>query len=210
MLKGQGVPVKSGAAGILIAAIMAAVPVIVTLAIFGACVRTKINVSVAKQQIVNYEKMIARLSDAVELQKAFEEEKGYITNYISDIKSSVGRYAQRSGVLATLINNIPNSMILTKLEIKKDFLKIKVPKKDDPGKMIDINVPVSTLHISLSGHPESNNEKNVRSFRDALRFSPVMKEAGLDDIRIAQKIGELDGKDVVAHEIYCVFKPKLL
>lgn len=202
LLKGQGIPIKSGPEVLVIAAVTIAVPVIIALAIFGGLIRTKSVISTAKQKIVNYEEMTGNLSEALELQKALEEEKIHINNCIADIKSSIGRHAQRSPVLIALVENLPKSMILTKLDMKKKSTKIKVPKKGDPEKMIDINIPVSTLHISLSGHLGSNNDRAVRDFKDALRFSVVMKKAGLDDIKIAQN------KD--KYEIYCVFKPKAL
>ena len=208
LLKGQGVPAKSRPEGIAIAAAALAVPIIIAIVMFGLYLRNKIIISIQKQTIVNYETKIDELSDAVELQKSFENEKNAISSCLSEISTSLDRHTQWSPVLTALVKNMPDSVVLTDLEVKQSSVKRKVPKKDDPKKMIDISVPVRTLRINVCGSPQSNCDKAVRDFRDRLRSSALLGPK-LENIRVSQRFGTLESRDVVSYQIECIFKPGL-
>ena len=208
LLKGQGVPAKSRPEGIAIAATALAVPIIIAIVMFGLYLRNKIIISIQKQTIVNYETKIDELSDAVELQKSFESEKNAVSSCLSEISTSIGRHTQWSPVLTALVKNMPDSVVLTDLEVKQSSVKRKVPKKDDPKKMIDISVPVRTLRINVCGNPQSDCDKAVRDFRDRLRSSALLGPK-LENIRVSQRSGTLESRDVVSYQIECIFKPGL-
>jgi Tfp pilus assembly protein PilN len=208
LLNGQGIPIKSRPGGVAIAAVTFAVPFLVAMAMFGFYLSNKIAVSVKKQEIVNYEKHINTLSDAVELQKSFENEKNNMNSCLSEALSSIGKHTQWSPVLVTVVKNMPDSMVLTKIEVKQHSVKRKVPKKDDPKNTVDISVPVKTLQISVSGRPQTNNDEAVKDFMDRLRSSASLAP-NLENIKISQKSDTLDGQNVVSYEIDCVFKPEL-
>jgi len=208
LLKGQGIPAKSRPEGIAIAAATLAVPVIIAIVMFGLYLRNKIIISVQKQAIANYETKIGGLSDAVELQKSFENEKNAISGCLSEASASLGRHTQWSPVLATLVKNMPDSVVMTELEVKQSSVKRKVPKKDDPKKMIDISVPVRTLRINVCGSPQSDCDKAVRDFRERLRSSTLLGPK-LENIRVSQRLGTLESREVVSYQIECIFKPGL-
>jgi Tfp pilus assembly protein PilN len=208
LLKGQGIPAKSRPESIAIVAVAFAVPVITAIVMFGFYLSDRIVMSVQEQRIANYEANIGKLSDAAELQKSFEREKKAIRSCLSEVSSTIGRHTQWSGILATLVRNMPDSMVLTRLEAKKRSVKRKVPKKNEPGKMIDVSVPVRTLQMSISGSPDYNCDKAVKDFRNRLRFSSLLGPK-LEDIRVSQKSDTLEGRDVVSYEIDCIFKPEL-
>jgi hypothetical protein len=208
LLKGQGIPIKNRPWGVAIAALAFAVPILVAMAILGFYLSNKIVIRVARQEIVNYEKNIEALSDAVELQKSFEAEKNNINNCLSEVLSSMGRHTQWSPVLATVVENMPDSMVLTRLEVKQRSVNKKVPKKEDPNKMIDVSVPVNTLQMSVSGRLQANNDKAVKDFKDRLRLSALLAPK-LEDIVVSQKSDTFEGQDVVSYEIDCIFKPEL-
>jgi Tfp pilus assembly protein PilN len=208
LLKGQGIPAKSRPESIAIVAVAFAVPVITAIVMFGFYLSDRIVMSVQEQRIANYEANIGKLSDAAELQKSFEREKKAIRSCLSEVSSTIGRHTQWSGILATLVRNMPDSMVLTRLEAKRRSVKRKVPKKNEPGKMIDVSVPVRTLQMSISGSPDYNCDKAVKDFRNRLRFSSLLGPK-LEDIRVSQKSDTLEGRDVVSYEIDCIFKPEL-
>ncbi len=208
LLKGEGLPAKSRPEGIAIAATTLAVPVIIAIVMFGFYLRNKIIISIQKQTIVSYETKIDELSDAVELQKTFENEKNAVSNCLSEVSTSISRHTQWSPVLTTLVKNMPDSVVLTELKVKQSSVKRKVPKKDDPKKMIDISVPVRTLQINVCGSPQSNCDKAVRDFRDRLRSSAFLGPK-LENIRVSQRFGTLESRDVVFYQIDCIFKPEL-
>jgi Tfp pilus assembly protein PilN len=208
LLKGQGIPIKSGPWGLVIAVMAFIVPILVAMVMLGFYLVDRIVISEKKQAIVNYERYIDKLSDAVKLQESFEKEKNSINSCLSEALSSVGKHTQWSPVLATVVENMPDSMVLTRLEVKQRSATKKVPQKEDPNKMIDVGVPASTLQMSVSGRSQANNDKAVKDFKDRLRLSALLAPK-LEDIIISQKSDTFEGQDVVSYEIDCIFKPEL-
>jgi hypothetical protein len=208
LLKGQGIPIRSGPWGLVIAATAFAVPIFVAMVMLGFYLGDRIAISTKKQEIVNYEGYINKLSDAVKLQESFEKEKNNINNCLSEALSSAGEHTQWSPILATVVENMPDSMVLTRIEVKQRSANKKVPQKDDPNKMIDVGVPASTLQMSVSGRSQANNDKAVKDFKDSLRLSALLAPK-LEDIIVSQKSDTFEGQDVVSYEIDCIFKPEL-
>ena len=208
LLKGQCVPRKSTPGSIAAAVTTVVVPLIIAIAMFGFYVRNKIVISIQKHTIVNYETKIDELSDAIELQKSFEKKKDTYNSCLSEISSSLGRYTQWSPVLVTVVKNMPNSVVLTGLGVKQHSIRRRVRQKDDPKKMVDISVAVKTLQITVAGRPQSNCDQAIRNFSDRLRSSSLLGPK-LENIRISQALGTLEGQDVVSYQIDCIFKPEL-
>lgn len=208
LLKGQGIPVKAKPEDIAIVAAIFTVPVIITIVMFGFYLINSVAISIQKQEIINYEAKIAGLSDAVKLQKSLENEKNAVISSLAEVRSSIGRHTQWSPVLATLVKNMPDSVILTELELKQHSIRREVPAKNDPKNITIITVPVRTLRMRVSGSPQSNCDKAIRDFRDSLRFSTLLGPK-LEDIKVSQEFATLGDQDVVSYEIDCIFKPGL-
>lgn len=209
LLKGEGIPIKSRPEGIAVGAVTLAVPVIVAILMFGLYLSDIAAISIQRQEIINYETKTTELSDAVELKKSLEIEKEAISSSLSEVSSSIGRHTQWSPVLAIVAENMPDSMVLTNLEVKRRSVKREVPKKDDPRAKVTISVPARTLRISVSGDPEYNCDRAVRDFGDRLRFSTAIGPK-LETIRVEkQGFGKIGDKSVVSYDIDCVFKPGL-
>lgn len=206
LLNGQGIPLKSKPGSLAIIVISAAIPVIVAVGMLSFYQRNKIVVSVKGQEIAKYQVEIDKLSDAVELQKALEKKKIDYDNCLSEVKSSLKRHTQWSPVLTTIMENIPDSVVLSTLSVEHDTVKRKVPKEDDPTKMVEIDVLVRILRLSVSGDQQTNNDEAVRDFRNRLRASDFL-EPRIESIGVSQKSETLDGQDVVSYEISCVLKP---
>ena len=208
LLKGESIPLKSRPEGIAIGALTFTVPVIAAIVMFGFYLSNSIAMSIQKQDTAKYVKRTDELSDAVKLQKSLEREKNAISSSLAEVASSISRHTQWSPVLALLAKNIPDSMVLTKLEVKQHSVTKKIPSKADPKKKINVSVPVRTLQINICGSPQSNCDKAVKDFKDDLRFSTLLGPR-LEAVKVSQEFDTLDGQDVVSYTIDCVFKPGL-
>lgn len=208
LLKGQGIPVRITTQAMAIIAGAFALPIIIAIIMFGCFISDKIEISVQEQEIVNYEKNISKFADAVKLQQAFENEKKLCNDCLSEVGSNIGIYTQWSPILVTLVENLPDSVILTKLEVKNNSIKKSIPKKGEPGKKVDITVPVKTVLMNVSGSPNYNCDKDVRDFQDNLKFSSVLGPK-LQNIRVSQKYDTLEGYEVVSYQIECTLKPQI-
>ncbi len=208
LLKGQGIPMKSSPGGIAIAGVTVTVPMTMAIIMFGFYLNNRTYVSIKEREIVRCQAEIDKLSDAVELQDSLEKKKIIYGNCLSEVKSSIGKYIQWSPVLVTIVENMPDSVMLTALEVKQNSVRKKVPKKDNPQEMIEKTFPVKILQMSVSGSPGYDCDKVVRDFRNHLRSSAFLGPK-LENIGVSQESETLEGRDVASYEIECVFKTRL-
>jgi hypothetical protein len=208
LLKGEAIPIKSGPEGIAVGALTFAVPVIAAIVMFGLYLSNSIAMSIQKRDTAKYVKRTDELSDGVKLQKSLEREKNAISSSLTEVVSSISRHTQWSPVLALLAKNIPDSMVLTSLEVKQRSVTKKIPSKADPKKQVNISVPVRTLQMNICGNPALDCDKAVKDFKDDVRFSTLL-EPRLEKVKVAQKFDTLNGQDVICYTIDCVFKPGL-
>ena len=206
LLKGQAIPLKSKPGSLAIIVISAAIPVTIAVGMLSFYQRNKIVASVKEKEIVKCQAGIDKLSDAVELQKALEKKKTAYGSCLSEVKSSIKRHTQWSPVLTTLMENIPDSVVLNTLAVEHETVKKKAPKEDNPKKMVDIDVLVRILRLSVSGGQQTNCDDAVRDFRDRIRTSAFLGPR-LEKIGGSQKSETRDGQEVVSYEISCVLKP---
>jgi hypothetical protein len=205
LLKGEGIPFRSGPAGVAFAVITAVVPIVIAIAFGGTYFHNNVIIALKAKEIAAMEKKIDGLSDAIEQQKALEREKLHYDICLSEVQSTLGKFNQWSPVLTTLVENMPHSVILTELEVKQDTVKKKVPKKDDPSKMVEISVPVTTMRVTVSDSSRTDSDLAVKEFRDHLCSSEVLGP-NLEKVDVSKESGTLDGQDIVYYMIDCVFR----
>jgi len=208
LLKGRAIPLKSKPGSLIIIVLTIAIPVTVAAGMLSFYQRNKIIVSVKEQEIAKCQAEIDKLSDAVELKKALEKKKIAYSSTLSEVRSSIKRHTQWSPVLTTLMENIPDSVVLNSLSVEHSTVKKKVPKKDNPNKMVEIDVLVRTLRLSVVGDYQTNSDAAVRDFRDRLRSSEFLGPR-LENIGVSQKSETRNGQEVVSYEISCVLKQGL-
>ena len=206
LLKGQRVPAKSRPRNVAVGAAAVVAPIIIAIAMFGFYLRNRVVISIQKNAIANFKTKIAGMSDAIEHQKSFEQQKNAYNNCLTEVSGNLDRHTQWSPVLVTLVKNMPESVILTALDVKQRSTKIKVPQKDDPKKMIDASVPLRTLQMTVVGMAQSNCDEAIKEFSERLRSSSLLGPR-LDNIRIAQGVGKLKEEEIVSYQIDCIFKP---
>ena len=210
LLRGKGIPAKIGPEGIAVAVVALAVPLIIALVMLGGFLHNRVVISIETGAIANYDAKIIQLVDAVQLQKSFENEKNTVNNSLAEVASNIGGHIQWSPVLVTLVENMPGPVFLTKLDVKQNSVKVKMPEKDDPKKTIETQVPARTLQLNLLGSSSASCDKDVRDFRDRLRTAiPAASRRQLEDIKVAQQVGKFEEKDAVSYEINFIFKPRL-
>jgi len=206
LLNGQAIPLKSKPGSLAIIAVTVAIPVVVAMGMVSFYMQNKIVLSLKKQEINKSQAEIDKLSDAIGLQKALEQKKTTYLGYLSEVQSSIKRHTQWSPVLTTLMENIPDSVVLTSLAVNQSSVKRQAPKKDDPDQMVEIDVPIKILRLIVSGGPQSNCDEAVRDFRDRIRDSAFLGPK-LENIGVSQKTETIEGQNVVSYEISCVLKP---
>jgi Tfp pilus assembly protein PilN len=206
LLKGQGRPVRTKPQGVALFVATFAVPILVAMLMAGYYTHNNVIISVQKQEINNYEGQTARFAGALKFKESCEREEAAINNCLTDIASTIQKHTQWSSVLAAVVENLPDTVVLNGLDVKKSSVKKKSAAPDKKG---DVSVTVRTLKMRVSGSPSSNCDLDVRTFRDRLKASKYLGPRLEDVVIAAQGHDTLDGKDVVAYDIDCIFKPGL-
>jgi hypothetical protein len=213
LLKGQGRPVRTRPKGIAIFVATFAVPMMVMMLLAGFYYNNKVVIAIHKQNIANYTTQAERLADAMKLKESWENDKAGLNNCISEVASSIGRYTQWSPILVSLVENLPESVVLSGLEVKQTTIKKKAAakasgtaEKDKKEKKADTSVTVRTLRVRLCGNPNSDIDREIKAFRDRLLASNAIGKK-LEDVVIASQSNDImDGRDIVAYDIDCIFK----
>jgi Tfp pilus assembly protein PilN len=208
LLNGQGIPLKTKPGGVVIVAVTAVLPVLLAIGIVSIYLNNKFTLSLKDREIVKSKAGIEEYSDALEQQKALLKKKVAYGSCLSEVGSSVKKYTQWSPILTTVIENIPEEVVLTSLEVERDSVTIEVPKKDNPKKKKEIEVPIRVLRLKVCSGPQSNCDEAVRSFQDRLRTSDLLGPK-LENIRVSRGSETINNQDVFSYEITCVFKPSL-
>jgi Tfp pilus assembly protein PilN len=209
LLKSSGLPIRTKPQGVAIFVATFAVPVLAAILLCGYYINNKVVFSVNKQDITIFENQTNRLSDALKAKDMFEREKAGVNNCMVDISKLIKNHFQWSPVLVALVENLPDSVVLTNLEIKQTIIKRKAAKGDDKDKKANLNIPVRTLKMRVNANPSYSSDLDIRTFKDRLRDSKYLGPK-LEDIVIAsQGHDTLDGRDVVCYDIDCIFKPGL-
>lgn len=208
LLNGHAVPPKSRPGGVAIVAVTAAIPVAVAISMLSFYLQNEAILSIKEYEITRWENKVGSLSDVLERQTSLEKQKTIYNKCLSEIKSSITRHTQWSQTLSTIAENMPNSVVLNGLEIKNNFIKKKIPKKDTPDEMTEIDIAVRTLQINVTGNSNPDCVKAIKDFGNSLRASSHLG-ARLDNITYSQESDTLEGQDAVHYEISCVFKPGL-
>jgi len=206
LLNGQAVPKKSRPGGIVVATITVAVPAVVAIAMLSCYLRNATAISIKRQAIAGYQAKISKLSEAVKIYKSLEQDKSLYINCLSEVKSSIVNHTQWSDILTTVVENLPDAVVLTKLDVTQQHVKKKIPKKDDPKQTVDISVPVKSLRINVAANPESKSDEAVRDFRNRLLYSQSLQQT-LKSINVSQTSSTLGDQQVISYEIDCIFKP---
>lgn len=205
LLKGEGIPAKSKPWGAAVGAVTFAVPVIAATVMLSFYLTNSIAISIEKQRIASYQSRIVVLSDAVRNQKTCQQTKEHLSSHLSEISRTLDKHTQWSPVLTTLVENLPETVVLTKLSVEQRYVKKEIPG-DKPDTKVAVRVPARTLRMTVCGRADSDCDLAVRDFGDRLRGSSVLGSR-LEEIKVSQEFDTLDGQEVVAYEIYCYLRP---
>jgi hypothetical protein len=208
LLKGQGIPARSRPENIAVMAVTLAIIAIIAAIMFGYYMHNSIVISIQKQEIASYETRINKLSTAAALQKAFEEEKKVVNGCLSEVAATINKHTQWTPFLIEIVKNMPDSIVLTGINVKEDTIKKKAPSKNKSGETVDVDVPVRVLQINACENSGPGYGQSIRDFQDRLSTSPLFS-SHLDHVSVSQGFDTFKGQDVVLYQINCAFKPGL-
>ncbi len=207
LLKGNNKPVKPGAASISLGVATVVFPFILTIVLVGTYMSNRVAIAVQQNTLTDYDTKLANMAEAFDFQKTVEARDEAIASCMAEIAGSIRRHSQWSPVIMAVVEHLPEQMRLANLQVSRKSIRKKIPNKDNPKQMIDVSVPVRTLHVSLTGRMTDDCDGMVRDFRDRLG-SPGLLGPKLQDIKVAQAYDDSASAEFVTYEIYFIFKPE--
>jgi len=206
LLNGQGIPPKARPGGVAIVAVSAAVPVLLAAGMVGLYLNNRVTLSLMERDVARSQAKIDTFSEALEQREALKKEKNAYSLCLSEVGASTKNHTQWSPILTTVIENMPDSVVLTSLEVERKSVTKEIPSKDDPKKTEKIEIPARVLRLSVSGGPQRSCDEAVRDFQDRLRTSALL-EPRLENIIVSRNATTVKGEDIFSYDITCAFKP---
>jgi hypothetical protein len=206
LLQGEGLPIRSRPGGIAFACLIVVVPFLTAFGAVSFYTDCDVIIAIQRQQVSRFTTAIEALSDAVQKRDALEKKKAEAARILSDVKATLAKHNQWSPALASLVESLSDTLVLTRLEARQDTARYRVPSKDDPTKKVETNVPVRVLKICVCGKDKESSSEAVRKFQESLRSSAAIGPM-LDAITVSQDTTMLDGHEAALYELNCVFKP---
>ena len=191
LLKRQGVPIRTQPQGIALGVITLAVPLLLIVMALSSYLSSKISISLLSREIAACQASITKFGDVVQSQKQVNSEKQSLNRSLNDVGMALTRYTQWTPIIISIVENMPDSIIMTNLEVKRNSARISVPLKDDPTKKTTVTVPRRSLHMTVCSGTQANCAKAVREFSDRLRLSDELSSK-LEDIKVSRSIKRLD------------------
>jgi hypothetical protein len=205
MLKGSQLHEKHWPS-ILLAGIAFVVPIALAFVISIAYFNDKAALVTQDEKISDYE---FQLRDMEEAKKRVDSVVLAIqnkTSSLSDVEEVLGRHIQWSDILIAISENLPDTLVVNKLEVIKSSAKRIVDRRYGVKKKINITIPARTLVISLYSESAEGDDAAVRNLQRNLIKSAAFQRCVKDVVIATREPDSIDGKDVVHYELNCILK----
>lgn len=208
LFKGEFVPERTSPEKILITIITIAVPVIVAIGMFGMYMSNRVAISVLSKEVSIYQNKSDELASRLVAQRSLETDRQRINTSIAETAGAINRYIQWTDILVTFVQNMPDSLVLTRLSVEKRSVRVKIPNRINPEQQTEVHVPARTLSISLGSTIGAGADRDVREFRERLRNSEALGPK-LEDIIVSQQVENLGDREIISYEMKCIMKPQI-
>jgi Tfp pilus assembly protein PilN len=208
LLKGQGIPARSRPEGIVATAVTVVLPVAIALTMLGIYLSNRVVINIQKKEIAGYEKKIAGLSDEVKVHKNYEKQKSEVKQRISETADAISDRQQWSDILVTIVENLPDSLVLERMAVESRPTKVKITDPKNPKKKKNKTVMRRSLLLTFGGSAGEVSNRQVQAFRDKLKVSKVLGPQ-VEDIPVSQRVEMADGREVITYEMKCILKPQI-
>jgi len=208
LLKGEVGPIRSRPGGAAFACLLVVVPLLVGVAGLSMYLDGRVALAIREQQVSRLTQATEGLAAAVRKKEKLLEEKAEAAKVLSEVQMVLAGRMQWSPILAWVAENLSDTLVLTKLEVRQNTVRVKVPAKNDPGMKINVSVPMPELRLSVCGKGRENSSEAVRRLQENLRSSAVLGPR-LDTITVSQSATTLDGQEAVQYELNCLLQPMM-
>ena len=196
LLKGQGKPKLKPKGTLLLIAAAMVLPLIVFLVMTGKYVSAQIDIPIKTQQLEK-----ARQAGDGQL-KMYDTQIEKCKKYLAEVSVALKSQVQWSDRLTGIIQNMPNSVILDKLECKTVSYSQREQSKEDPQKTITISGSRKVLSMIFFAEGDRAADSDMQEYVGKLT------ELGLNAIIKNQENVYVNEEKVKKYQVECVLERK--
>jgi len=205
MLKGSQLPEKHWPS-ILLAGIAFVVPIALAFVISIAYFNDKAAIVTQDEKLSDYEFQLREMEDAKKRVDSVVSVIRKKTSSLSDVEEVLGRHIQWSDILTAISENLPDTLVVNKLDVMQRKVTKTVDKRYGDKKKITISIPARTLVISLYSVAVEGDDAAVRNLQRNLIEAEAFQRCVKDVVIAVREPDNIEGKEVVRYELNCILK----
>ncbi len=205
LLKGQGLPRKSRPIVIALAAVPLLIPVLAVFAT-AACWQFNYQEIASKKSIINDNlKKVAECQADLDAYMQTQRKITEIHQQFGDVARALNFRIQATPLLTDMVAAIPDSLILTGLEMPRSDLRKKVA--DEKTQNVTYQTVVQRkIKLSVAGPSNPSTDQSVQTYIQSLRQSAAISRVAQDIGIAARKAAQIDDQPMSIYEIECMLK----
>ncbi len=206
LLKGKGVPDQPKPAMIAVGSVPFVVPVLVAVVLACFYGGTFVRIVSARSEIAPLDKQILARLPEVKFARKINAGISGTNKGLNEVAIAIKQFCQFSGILETLSEELPDSILFKDIKITGVREKIKIPDPKDSSKKIERRFMRRIMRINVCGIPSRRTDVAVREYIERLQKSKALGSL-IERIGIvSEEDGKLDEKTVTLYGIECRFK----
>ena len=206
LLKGKGVPDQLKPTMIAIGSVPFVVPVLAAVVLVCFYGGTFVRIAGAKSEIAPLEKEILEHLPEVKFAREINAGISNTNKDLNEVGVAIKQFCQFSGILETLSEELPDSILFKEIKVTGVREKKKMPDPKDPSKQINGRFMKRVMRISVCGIPSRKTDVAVHEYINRLQESKALGSL-IERIGIvSEEDSKLDEKTVTLYGIECRFK----
>jgi len=205
LLKGEGIPAKATFGTVCLVGLIVIVPILAGSVMAGWYLQNREIIAIDQQAITSAQQTIERYKGDVAAREQMEDRQAGVNVKLAEVKSCLDGYVQWSPVLATLAQNMPEGMVMSRLAAETRQSRQTVFKGNDQSQPTNVTINTRVLVLDLAGVAGGSYGAAVRAYGDRLKSSPVLGPR-LENVVHSEKPGEFGEAKTVIHTMELVFK----
>ena len=206
LLKGKGVPERLKPVTVVLGSVPFVVPVLVAVVLICLYGATAVRVASAQTEITSLDEQIFEYLPEVKFAREINAGISCTNKDLNEVAIAIKQFCQFTGVLETLCEELPDSILFKDIRITGVEDKVKIPDPKDSSKKVESHFMKRTMRISVCGIPSRRTDVAVHGYIKRLQKSEALGSL-IERIGIvSEEDCKLDDKTVTLYGIECKFK----
>lgn len=164
----------------------------------------KASISAYREEVSDYEFQLREMEGEKKRIDGVTSKNEKQSAWLGDVGEVLSRHSQWTNILMAIRENLPDSLLVNKLDVNRKMVTMVVDQRYGDEKKINVSVPVRTLVISLYSTNGQSDDAAVRGFQRSLVAAEAFRKRVKDVVIALRKPDVVEGRDVVRYELNCI------